>query len=98
MIYSWVRDRVKLCKEISYLSKELKKHKSESYNFFKKAYNEYERKKEVLLILHRQDETGSKIKKIIYEINAIANIIDKEQIDENSISGSLTVYPDSLYK
>lgn len=89
----WFRSKKRLIKEIS----KLKKIIENNDNFFRKSYNKYELKKEELLELNRKDEQHNKQKKLIYEINAIADLIGMDLINENDVSGTLICLPNSLY-
>lgn len=62
-------------------------------NVYYQATKLYMTKKHILLDLHRQNKDSHIQKQLIFEINVLAELIDEDKINEEDISGTLTVYP-----
>ena len=69
----------------------------ESNNFYRKAYNLYEQKKEELLDLNRKGNDKQTEQVLIYEINILAGVLNETSINHEDVASSLTIYPNSKY-
>lgn len=76
----------------------LRENSNSYYNLYRNIHNLYENKKMDFLQLQRDNVEEQQQKRLLIEINLLAELLNREKVDEKTPSATLRAYPNTLLK